>query len=86
MRIPDIAFALICNPEASWQRAHQRTRRLDSKVIDTFKDHDASISRFERFAMKHGWRILRSDTVSADELSQIAVEAIQTSLRNVYKD
>ncbi|CAG9261385.1 Thymidylate kinase [Paraburkholderia unamae] len=80
VRVPDIAFAVICGAEVSWERAHGRERRLDSKVIDTFDDHHASTMRFEGISRKFGWSILRSDSATADELGRQVVAAIQLKL------
>ncbi|TAL98754.1 MAG: hypothetical protein EPN73_02250 [Paraburkholderia sp.] len=77
VRVPDIAFAVICRAEVSWERAHQRARRLDSKVIDSFDDHRASTERFERLAIDYGWHVLESDSTSADELSRKVIVAIE---------
>lgn len=77
VRVPDIAFAVICRAEVSWERAHQRTRSLDSKVIDSFDDHRVSTERFERLAIGYGWHLLRSDSASANELSCRVTDAIQ---------
>lgn len=80
VRMPDVAFAVTCNADVSWKRAHLRARQLDSKVIDTFDDHKASTMRFERMARRFDWRILRTEDANPDELSDLAVTAIKQVL------
>ena len=80
VRVADIAFAVVCRAEVSWERAHQRTRRLDSKVIDSFNDHRVSTERFERIASDYGRHLVRSDSMSANELSRQVIDAIQAKL------
>ncbi|RDS83595.1 thymidylate kinase [Dyella monticola] len=74
--VPDLAFAVTCTPEISWERAHSRERSLDSKVIFSLEEHRGSTFRFERLAKKYGWRLLRSEVAGSNELSDQVVAAI----------
>lgn len=85
VRVPDIAFAVSCDPKISWQRAHQRERRLDSKVISDFNEHVHSTKRFEGIASDYGWQILRSDSMGADQLSRSVIDTIE-SLQKKHLD
>lgn len=51
---PDLALAVTCDATVPWERALKRTRRLDSKVIETFDEHAESTKRFEDLAQHFG--------------------------------
>lgn len=69
VRVPDVIFSVICDSEISWQRAHQRSRSLDSKVVYDFASHRETSIRFESIAARSNWTLLRSDVLSPDELA-----------------
>lgn len=70
VRVPDLTFAVQCDPRISWQRATARERNLDSKVIRGYDDHCQATLSFERAAQQFGWRILRSDSKTPDMLAE----------------
>jgi thymidylate kinase len=84
VRVPDIAFAVSCDPLISWQRAHLRERRLDSKVISDYDDHVNSTNRFEGIASDYGWQILRSDSMGADQLSSSVIDTIESLQKKAF--
>nr|WP_315468603.1 hypothetical protein [uncultured Undibacterium sp.] len=67
--VPDIVVAVICTPELSWKRAHQRMRSLDSKVISDFDAHVRSTENFKTAALEFGWMLIESDSRSPDDLA-----------------
>lgn len=81
VRIPDLAFAVTCDAAVSWERALQRTRRLDSKVIETFDEHAESTKRFENLAEHFGWRPLRTERTTPEALCSEVVALIERTLR-----
>lgn len=60
VRRPDVVVAAVCPPKVSWDRAHVRTRGLDSLVVTSFEEHAATTNAFDLAARVHGW--LRCDT------------------------
>lgn len=70
VRVPDLTFAVQCDPGISWQRATARERNLDSKVIRTYDDHYQATLSFERAAQQFGWRIVRSDSRTPEMLAE----------------
>lgn len=79
--VADICFAVTCDSDISWQRAHGRTRQLDSKVIKNFNDHAVSTNRFNEIAKEHGWYIIRSDSQSASTLCDVVYSEIISRFR-----
>jgi thymidylate kinase len=71
VRMPDLTFAICCDPKISWQRATERARTLDSKVIRNYEDHVQATLSFEQAAHHFGWRILRSDASTPGELCDV---------------
>lgn len=67
--VPDLIVAVLCAPHISWDRAHQRERSLDSKVIYDFEAHAWSTKNFKEAALKFGWMPIESDTRSPDALA-----------------
>lgn len=67
--VPDLIVALLCAPQISWERAHQRMRSLDSKVISDFDAHAWSTENFKKAALEFGWMLIESDIRSPDELA-----------------
>lgn len=67
--VPDLIVALLCAPQISWKRAHQRGRSLDSKVISDFEAHTWSTENFRKAALEFGWMLIESDILSPAELS-----------------
>lgn len=80
VRRPDVAFAVTCAPAISWARAHQRERRLDSRVISSLQDHEASTIRFDVATRAHGWRLIRTDNDGPLVLGQRVVGAINEAM------
>jgi hypothetical protein len=80
VRIPDIAFTVTCRANILWNRAHQRQRRLDGRVISNYAEHATYTDRFQRVALEQGWNILRSDSSDAVELSRAVISAVQAVL------
>lgn len=78
--IADICFAVTCAPDISWQRAHGRNRQLDSKVIKDFDEHIMSTNQFDKLAKEYGWYIIRSDSKSSSELSDVVCSEIISRL------
>lgn len=77
VRIPDLALAVTCDATVSWERALQRTRRLDSKVIETFDEHAESTKRFEDLAQHFGWQLLRTEFATPEVLCSKVVALIE---------
>lgn len=69
VRRPDLSFAVVCDPAISWQRATNRARTLDSKVIRNYEDHVLASHRFQDAAQHFGWKILRSDVKTPEQLA-----------------
>jgi thymidylate kinase len=66
---PDLVVAVLCAPEVSWDRAHQRARSLDSKVISDYDAHASSTMRFQQAAARFGWMVVTSDVSTPDQLA-----------------
>lgn len=83
VRVPNLAFAVTCSADVSWERALQRKRSLDSKVIETFDEHAESTTRFEDLAQQFGWYVLRTENATPEALCGEAVALIErtTALR-----
>lgn len=79
--VPNITFAITCDPATSWERALKRERKLDSKIINTFEDHVNSTIRFESAAKTNNWHLLNSEITSAEILSQKAIEVILSAMK-----
>lgn len=77
VRVPDLALAVTCDAAVSWERALQRTRRLDSKVIETFEEHAESTKRFEDLARHFGWRLLQTEFATPEALCCEVVALIE---------
>lgn len=71
VRVPDVVFAVTCEPATSWGRAMARSRGLDSKVVSNFAEHQEVTQRFVLAAEKYGWDIVRTDNQGAQELSKL---------------
>lgn len=69
--VPDIVFAVTCEPETSWGRAIARSRGLDSKVVSSFDEHQEVTRQFVAAAEKYGWDIVRTDDHGAEELAKL---------------
>lgn len=80
VRRPDIAFAITCDAAVSWGRAHGRSRRLDSRVISSFAEHEVSTARFELMADLHAWNIVRTDHETPKSLGLRVVDEISKVL------
>ncbi|SDH55973.1 Thymidylate kinase [Paraburkholderia steynii] len=66
VRNPDIAVAVTCAASMSWDRAHSRSRGLNSHVIQSFEQHRQCTEVFNLAAEKYGWCACINDrTVSA---------------------
>ncbi|KQZ34969.1 hypothetical protein [Massilia sp. Root1485] len=76
VRIPDLTFAVSCDPEISWHRAASRARTLDSKVISNYDDHVRTTHSFDQAARHFGWQTVRSDDSFPEELANIVCSAI----------
>jgi thymidylate kinase len=83
VRVPSLAFAVTCHADVSWERALQRNRSLDSKVIETFAEHAESTARFEYLAQQFGWYVLRTEHATSEALCSEVVALIErtTTLR-----
>lgn len=77
VRVPNLAFAVTCSADVSWERALQRKRRLDSKVIETFDEHAESTARFESLAQHFGWYLLRTEHATPEALCGEVVALIE---------
>ncbi|WP_208278921.1 AAA family ATPase [Massilia oculi] len=83
-RVPDLVIALVCAPEVSWKRAHQRQRSLDSKVIADYDSHAASTDNFRQAAATFDWMLMESDRRTPDELALAACKAITATAQNLH--
>ena len=80
VRVPNLAFAVTCHADVSWERALQRKRRLDSKVIETFDEHAESTARFESLAQQFGWYLLRTEHATPEALCGKVVALIERTI------
>lgn len=83
--VPDIVFAVTCEPETSWGRAIARSRGLDSKVVSSFDEHQEVTRRFVAAAEKYGWDIVRTDNQGAEELSKLISSRLNQIILNLNK-
>lgn len=76
VQVPDAVFAVSCDPATSWERAHARSRSLDSKVIHDLEGHTSASERFDLVARRRGWHRLYSDTLKPQQLAREVMEIL----------
>lgn len=74
VRVPDLHFGVVTDPDISWARAGARRRGLGSTVIHRLEEHVACTKAFEQAVADYGWALCRNEGPLKEATMQVVSE------------